>query len=426
MESKKFINEQEKTRIYKNFRDGWAGETYVQIKGYDYMITTSKTYSGVIKCDAIKLDDNSSGDGFISVTFSPLSAKRYDLASLKATATEKNIRQVHFEGLAKLDAMKDELPEKKKAYEIKPGQVIFLNGYGQDEYHHERKLIYKIEDGTYFFVNEKTLQMGRDNVIYLKDIKEKFGIGTYYKQGDVVNMEIVNDILLDAIEKAKKDEAARPGREAAAKIELQLEIDNLKEKFDYLTPVNEHSGGKEAAKNIRIDLKRHFPDVKFSVTSDYSKVQINWQDGPTTKQVEKITDKYESHETDETGDFRDYKPSLFNKIFGGSNFVFADRSMSEETTKVFYEWANITFEKEKYTDVHYPEVLARRLFNAYEIPVEPFTIVKKHVEFGIYAPETNWQVKTINSINEEEKMVENSDETETEETFNDPNQLSIF
>ncbi len=425
MKKEKFITTQENTSIRKTHY-GWMGETYILIKGYAYRITTMKRDSGYISSLAIQVNDEGSDGNFRGFSYDPLTAKQYALLKEKTTATESKIREMHFKALSKFDEMRDDLPEKKEAYEIKPGQVIFLNGYGQDEYHHERKLIYKIEDGTYYFVNEKTLQMGRDSVNYLKDIKDKFGIGTYYKQGDVVNMEIVNDILLNAIEKAKKDEAARPGREAAAKIELQLEIDNLKEKFNYLTPVNEHSGGKEAAKNIRIDLKRHFPDVKFSVTSDYSKVQINWQDGPTTKEVEKITDKYESHETDETGDFRDYKPSLFNKIFGGSKFVFADRSMSEQTRYIFYEWADITFEKENYTDINYPEVLARRLFNAYEIPVEPFAIVKKDVEFGIYVPETNWQLKTISSINEEEKMVKFSDEEETENQIVDPNQMSLF
>lgn len=52
-----------------------------------------------------------------------------------------------------------------------------------------------------------------------------------------------------------------------------------------------------AAKAIRTELKAVFPTVKFSVTSESfsmgDAVHISWVDGPTTKQVEAITEKYQ-------------------------------------------------------------------------------------------------------------------------------------
>ena len=54
---------------------------------------------------------------------------------------------------------------------------------------------------------------------------------------------------------------------------------------DYLSVV-------DTAKLIRVQLKKHFPTVKFSVRSDsYSmgaSIDIHWTDGPTEKDVQKI------------------------------------------------------------------------------------------------------------------------------------------
>lgn len=53
----------------------------------------------------------------------------------------------------------------------------------------------------------------------------------------------------------------------------------------------------QAAHTIKAELKKEFPGIKFSVSSDtYSmgnSVRISWTDGPTTSQVEKICDKYQ-------------------------------------------------------------------------------------------------------------------------------------
>jgi len=53
------------------------------------------------------------------------------------------------------------------------------------------------------------------------------------------------------------------------------------------------SGGVEAAKAIRKDLKAAYPAVKFSVTSDYTSVNVRWIDGPATKDVDILLGKYE-------------------------------------------------------------------------------------------------------------------------------------
>lgn len=99
----------------------------------------------------------------------------------------------------------------------------------------------------------------------------------------------------------------------------------------WLTPTADNScgGGKLAAKNIRKQLKKAFPGVKFSVTSDYSSVDVSWEFGPTTKAVDAIIDRYCDGETDITGDYRDYAPTVWTKLFGGAKYVNSHRRFSE-------------------------------------------------------------------------------------------------
>jgi len=332
---KNFITEVPKTRIYKS-RDGWTGDTLVKVKGICYEISTSKHSNGVISSSAQEVTDEGGG----SVSFVMFQSKNYKLLSERAICNENKIKALHAEALTKFEQMTDELPSKDETDELKPGQVIFLNGYGQDEYDHERELVYKVEGKTVWYVNEKTLALGQHSLNTIRDIEEKFGIGMYFKKGDTVDMDIVNNLVIDATEKAAKDEAERPAREAAAKAERDAERAEIEAQYPYLEKVGEHSGGgKHVAVNLRIELKRQFPGVKFGITSSYSSCNIRWTDGPTKDQVQAITSKYEDHVTDFTGDYRDYSPSIFNNVFGGCNYVSEHRDWSAETEAILISWA---------------------------------------------------------------------------------------
>lgn len=61
----------------------------------------------------------------------------------------------------------------------------------------------------------------------------------------------------------------------------------------HLEQGGDESSGKLAAKNIRTELKRAFPGIKFSVRKwHHGSVSVAWRDGPTTRQVEAITNNY--------------------------------------------------------------------------------------------------------------------------------------
>lgn len=370
MEKKKFITEREQTRIYKDHFRSWIGETYVKVKGICYQITTIKGSNGRISSSATKVNDEGTGNGFTSVSMSMSDiTNSIKLGSEQAIATEKNIKAYHFEALAKFDAMADQLPSKDEAFQILPGQVVFLNGYGQDEHDHERQIIYKVDEFNYYYVNETTLAMGHDSLNFLKDIEDKHGIGTYYKKGDTVTIDFANSLVLDAIEKTKKDEAERPAKESAARAERAGQVAAIEKAWpQLLKPGKNSGGGTHVAKNLRIELKQAFPNTKFSITSSYSKVDVKWEDGPTKTQVGAITGKYEDHETDHTGDFRDYKPSLFNEVFGGCNFVFEERSYSHETEAKILAWA------EEHNQTRREDI--NSMFYNLEIPAGDFTIVR--------------------------------------------------
>lgn len=99
-------------------------------------------------------------------------------------------------------------------------------------------------------------------------------------------------------------------------------------------------------KLIRAALKAAFPETKFSVTgSGGNASNVRWEDGPDTKSVEAITNRYEGqsfdgmtdmasnrYDTDETGEVVHY----------GATFVFTNRVVSmaaqREATELIQSW----------------------------------------------------------------------------------------
>jgi hypothetical protein len=125
-----------------------------------------------------------------------------------------------------------------------------------------------------------------------------------------------------ATEQASKSAAEQAFNEAVAK---------LRADYPHLL---QGSGPVVAAKNIRTELKRAYPSVAFSVrTSKYSggdSVRISWTDGPTSEQVECITNKYAGGSSDGMTDSYDYKRSPWTEVYGDSKYIFCDRDYSDE------------------------------------------------------------------------------------------------
>ncbi len=96
------------------------------------------------------------------------------------------------------------------APKIEVGQIIFLNGYGQTVHDHERLAVYKIEE-TDFGTNFKCVNLDKPALVthdHVRPVEKLHGIGIYYKAGDTVSQEVIDQAMPAAIaaENAKKAE----------------------------------------------------------------------------------------------------------------------------------------------------------------------------------------------------------------------------
>ncbi len=191
---------------------------------------------------------------------------------------------------------------------------------------------------------------------YSRPISQKFGIGTYYADNlETYPAEVVQKYIY-AGEVAEQNRAQ--ARQEQADKDKQ-ERANLPKLYPHLTPnpQDEHATTK---KNLIAELKKHFPAVKFSVKKrHYSSYDVEWTNGPTSEEVAKITGKFESWETDFTGDFRDPAPSNFNDVFGGFKYVFEYRNTSAEISALLPQLTE--FLKDYKGD--YPEQIFHRIFS---------------------------------------------------------------
>lgn len=79
---------------------------------------------------------------------------------------------------------------------------------------------------------------------------------------------------------------------------------------------------------VKAELKKAFPGVKFSVTSDYNSVNVSWTNGVTYKMVDEITSKYKMGHFDGMTDSYDYT-NRRNDVPQVS-YVFLNRTISED------------------------------------------------------------------------------------------------
>lgn len=104
--------------------------------------------------------------------------------------------------------------------------------------------------------------------------------------------------------------------------------------FPYLVPVSSKVDALQAAaKNIRIELKRAFPGVVFSVKSSRfsmgNAVDVRWTDGPIVGQVEEIINRYSAGSFDGMTDCYNYSRDAWTDAFGSTKYVHATRDDSD-------------------------------------------------------------------------------------------------
>lgn len=212
------------------------------------------------------------------------------------------------------------------------GRVLHMNGYSNPDFVIVRNAginpKYASYGARYNHINLQTGEESCHDAYSLEWLKEKKNdrIQTY-----------ITDRIMDADEMkwaliaaaAQREENARIAKEEADR--KAAEKQSIPSRFPFLT---QGSGVVVGAANIRIELKRAFPGVKFSVKSEHrgsSSINIHWTDGPTVEQVEKITAKYQEGNFNGMEDIYEHDHNnQFPDLFGGARYVFENRHESPD------------------------------------------------------------------------------------------------
>lgn len=158
----------------------------------------------------------------------------------------------------------------------------------------------------------------------IQPLSEKFGIGFYYDDIDE-DFRFTTDEMKDAILRAEVFLNEQRHKELLKTLETEKLINELPKLYPHLTP-NVGDDYRVTKRNLVAELKHRFPETKFSVRqSSYKVYDVYWGEGAAIDDVAKVRALFEDHETDFTGDFRDYKPSTFNRVFGGFKYIFLHR-----------------------------------------------------------------------------------------------------
>lgn len=177
-----------------------------------------------------------------------------------------------------------------------------------------------------------------------RPVSKKFGIGFYYDESDKV---ISDEVIANSLKRAENLENLRKEREERKEREAQETRERLMHDYAYLQRA-ERFDHKTVGANIRTELKRNWPNIKFSVRyssfSGGNSYDIGWTDGPTTQQVDAVVGKYGDRHPDpySMGDYWDCVPSIFNELFGSVGYISTHRMKSDEALARIMEEQHMT------------------------------------------------------------------------------------
>lgn len=121
------------------------------------------------------------------------------------------------------------------------------------------------------------------------------------------------------------EELARRKQEAEA-ASFKAECERLATTPEY-ADYERGTDRETAAKNMRRELKRVFPKVKFSVTQErgVSSVRVRWTGGPTRDEVEQVAYKFKRGHFDGMTDSYVSARSPWCSTFGGADYISCTR-----------------------------------------------------------------------------------------------------
>ena len=172
---------------------------------------------------------------------------------------------------------------------------------------------------------------------YCRPISEKFGIGFYY---DLSEPLATDEEINQAVERANQFlKEVEEEKKKVAEERKQAKEEVLRKYGEFFDRPNRGycTDAALVAKHIRKELSIEFPGQKFSVRkTDYSTIHIEWNDGPTRDEVERIIGKHQRCCTRDrwNDDIFDYKDTAFTSVFGGVDYLFCNRDTAPENRDV--------------------------------------------------------------------------------------------
>ena len=118
---------------------------------------------------------------------------------------------------------------------------------------------------------------------------------------------------------------------AKARFDAEVEVLKSDSRWKFLDQENAKSltGGARVAPQIRRGLKALFPEIKFSVKSDYNSVNVSWTDGPSNKEISEFVYLFKNAKFDGMDDCMKYNCTPWNVVFGGVEYICASRDNSD-------------------------------------------------------------------------------------------------
>lgn len=180
------------------------------------------------------------------------------------------------------------------------------------------------------------------------------GLLPHYKTSMAADCEKATAIITKA-ENEKAEE--KQIQKAEVERKYQQECKRVAKEYPFLTVTVDKYDQKVAANNLRILLKRNFPDTKFSVKKFYyDSYTVSWVDGPTVGQVTEITRLFRNEGFDGMTDSTYPVITPFNERYGGIGSISADRTVSEQHKEAELAMINQelgkSYQKEDYSPEH--------------------------------------------------------------------------
>ena len=231
-----------------------------------------------------------------------------------------------------------DVPKNHAKNQLPRGTILKLSGYCDPEYVITGTLgVTETYGAMYSTIHLGEFTTGKKEAFGMKPISEKGhnGIQMYYTTEVLPENQILDIEAYSIVAMAYQDAQKKTAAELKAKAK-----DALPAKYPHLeTEGNSKKTGRVlAASNIRRQLKRKFPDVKFSVKSEsYSggcSVDVSWTDGPTSDQIAEILNPYQYGNFDGMTDcYNHNENNNWGETFGDAMYVHGHRHLSGETIK---------------------------------------------------------------------------------------------